>query len=97
MKALSCLQPVPPNLNAYAERFVHSLEEECLSRMRFIGQASLRQALCEFMVHYHAERNHQGLESRLISVCPRVGMNNQSIHRRQSLGGMLNFYYRKAA
>lgn len=34
------LPPRSPNLNAYAERFVRSIKEECLNRMIFVGQAS---------------------------------------------------------
>jgi putative transposase len=60
------LPPKSPNLNAYAERFVRSIKGECLNRMIFIGEASLRRAVREFMAHYHAERNHQGLGNRLI-------------------------------
>ena len=55
-----------PNLNPTAERFVRSIKDECLDRMIFVGQASLRRAVAEYMSHYHAERNHQGLENRLI-------------------------------
>ena len=33
------LPPMSPNLNAYAERFVRSIKDECLNRMIFIGQA----------------------------------------------------------
>jgi hypothetical protein len=40
--------------NAYAERFVRSIKEECLDRMIFIGQASLRRAVAEYMTHYDA-------------------------------------------
>ena len=56
-----------PNLNAYADRFVRSIKDECLDRMIFVGQGSLRRAVAEYMTHYHAERNHQGLENRLIT------------------------------
>ena len=55
--------PLParsPNLNAYAERWVRSVKEECLSRLILFGEASLKRALGEFVAHYHAERNHQG-------------------------------------
>jgi transposase InsO family protein len=55
-----------PDLNAYAERFVRSIKDECLSRMIFFGERSLRNATREFAAHYHAERNHQGLDNRLI-------------------------------
>jgi len=62
------LPPMSPNLNAYAEWFVRSIKDECLNRMIFIGQASLRRAVAEYMDHYHGERNHQGLENRSIQV-----------------------------
>ncbi len=49
-----------PNLNAHAERGVKSVKDECLSKLILFGEASLRRALREYLVHYHAERNHQG-------------------------------------
>jgi putative transposase len=39
------LPPRSPNLNAYAERWVRSVKEECLSRLILFGEASLRHAL----------------------------------------------------
>ncbi len=52
--------------NAWAERFVRSIKEECLGRMILFGESSLRRAITEYLAHYHAERNHQGLNNRLI-------------------------------
>src|SRR5215813_7594836 len=49
-----------PNLNAYAERWVRSVKEECLSKVILLGECSLRRALKEYVEHYHVERNHQG-------------------------------------
>jgi Integrase core domain len=49
-----------PNLNAYAERWVRSVKEECLSKLVLFGERSLRRALSEYVEHFHAERNHQG-------------------------------------
>jgi len=49
-----------PNLNAYAERWVRSVKEECVSKVVLFGERSLRRALVEYVEHYHAERNHQG-------------------------------------
>jgi transposase InsO family protein len=69
-----------PNLNAYAERFVRSIKDECLNKMIFIGQASLRRAVAEYMEHYHRERNHQGLENRLIHASVVVAANDSAIH-----------------
>ena len=91
------LPPMSPNLNAYAERFVRSIKDECLNRMIFIGQASLRRAVVEYMEHYHRERNHQGLENRLIHVPAAAAANVGAIYRRARLGATLNFYYRQAA
>jgi transposase InsO family protein len=74
------LPPMSPNLNAYAERFVRSIKDECLDRMIFVGQGSLRRAVAEYMTHYHAERNHQGLDNPCASpwnielLLPRGGM-----------------------
>ena len=90
------LPPMSPNLNAYAERFVRSIKDECLDRMIFVGQRSVRRAVAEYMTHYHAERNHQGLENRLIA--PRfVDAKEGAVLRHARLGGTLNFYYRRAA
>src|ERR1700737_4941587 len=55
--------PLParsPNLNAYAERWVRSVKEECLSKIILFGERSLRRAMSEYVAHYHTERNHQG-------------------------------------
>jgi putative transposase len=90
------LPPRSPNLNAYAERFVRSIKDECLNRMIF-GQASLRRAVVEYMAHYHGERNHQGLENRLIHAPTVVAANDGAIYRHTRLNGTLNFYYRQAA
>ena len=91
------LPPRSPNLNAFAERFVRSIKEECLSRMIFFGQASLRRAITQFMTHYHDERNHQGLENRLLRPLRAVGVPDARVKRRQRLGGILSYYHREAA
>ena len=91
------LPPKSPNLNAHAERFVRSIKEECLNRIIFFGEQSLRRAITEFVTHYHQERNHQGLDNRLID--PEAGMAQVvgPIQCRERLGGMLKYYYRDAA
>jgi len=86
-----------PNCNAFAERFVRSVKDECLDRMILFGEASLRRALKEYVVHYHTERNHQGVGNRLLEPLAMVGSSNDPIYCRERLGGMLNFYYREAA
>ena len=84
-----------PNANAYAERFVRSIKEECLDRSIPIGERHVRRAVTEYIEHYHGERNHQGLDNRLISG-PRVIKMTSRVRRRARLGGLLNFYERAA-
>ncbi len=84
-----------PNLNAYAERFVRSIKDECLSRMIFFGERSLRKATREYAAH--RERNHQGLNNRLIRPDGREGLTCGEIDCAQRLGGMLHYYFRPAA
>ena len=43
-----------PNANAFAERFVLSIKAECLSRMIFFEEESLRRAISEYLAHYGA-------------------------------------------
>jgi putative transposase len=65
--------------------------------MIFFGEDSLRNAIHEFVAHYHLERNHRGLGNRLIvPVETKVGTTG-GVERRQRLGGLLNYYYRIAA
>jgi putative transposase len=84
-----------PNCNAYAERFVRSIKEACLHRMIPLGEEHLRRTIAEFVVHYHRERNHQGLSNELIQPLARSD-DQGPVRRRQRIGGMLNYYYRAA-
>lgn len=84
-----------PNLNAYAERWVRSLRQECLRRAVPLGERHLRKLISEYVEHYHVERNHQGLGNKLIVPTPINGRG--LVVRRERLGGILNFYYRDAA
>ena len=84
-----------PNANAYAERFVRSIKEECLDRVIPLGEGHFRRVIAEFVAHYHLERNHQGLENRLISETPAADPTGY-IRRRSRLGGLLNYYERAA-
>jgi len=76
---------------------MRSIKEECLARMILFGESSLRNAAQEFISHYHAERNHQGLGNRLIEPGGEVSRTAGKVACRERLGGMLRFYYRRAA
>jgi transposase InsO family protein len=91
------LPPRSPNLNAHCERFVRSIKSECLEQMILFGERSLRRAAACFVDHYHEERNHQGLDNRLINPGSHVGQADGDVECRERLGGMLRYYYRQAA
>lgn len=86
-----------PNLNAYSERWVRSVKEECLSKVILFGERSLRRALSEYVEHFHAERNHQGKGNLLLF--PR----NTEIRRERPVqccerpGGLLHYYHQEVA
>lgn len=82
---------------AQVERYMRSMKSECLDRMIFFGEKSLRRALAEFTAHYHHERNHQGLGNTLIEPEKGAGRRDGIIDCRNRLGGMLRYYCRKAA
>src|ERR1039458_1243667 len=85
------------NLNAFAERFVRSITEKCLSRMIFFEPASLQHAAPQLMAHYHTERNHQGLENRIPQPMSVAALPHHPVQRRKRLGAMLSYYHRVAA
>jgi len=94
--------PLParsPNLNAFAERWVKSVKDDCLSKLILFGEASLRSALREYLVHYHVERNHQGKGNVLLFPTATKTMRRAdgSVGCKERLGGLLKYYHREAA
>ena len=92
--------PLParsPNLNAYAERWVRSVKEECLSKIIVFGERSLRRALSEYVAHYQAERNHQGKSNVLLFRRVTQARHGEPVRCRERLGGLLNYYHQEAA
>jgi putative transposase len=91
------LPPSSPNLNAYAERFVRTIKESCLDQMIFFGEDMSRNTIREFVTHYHRERNHQGLDNRLLEPVEIIATTTRLVRKRERVGGLLNYYYREAA
>jgi transposase InsO family protein len=93
------LPPRSPNLNAYAERWVRSVKEECLAKLILLGEGSLKRVLKHYETHYHEERNHQGKDNRLLFPlpAPTVPGERNNIRCRERLGGLLKYYERHAA
>ena len=89
-----------PDLNSFAERFVRSIKEECLSKFVPMGEKCLRHIITEYFEHYHHERNHQGedIGNQLLFPDERMaGDVDGQFVTDSRLGGLLKFYYRKSA
>ena len=82
-------------MNAYAERFVRSIKSECLDQMIFLGREALVRAITEYVAHYHKERSHQGIGNELLNG--RRAQSDGAIEVWERLGGLLKYYYRRAA
>ena len=82
-----------PNANAFSERWVRTVREECLDHILIINEAHLRRVLNEFLAYYNARRPHQGLGQQ--SPIPRgEPMTTGKVELRKILGGIINDYYR---
>ena len=86
-----------PNVNAYAERWVRSVKEECLSKVILFGERSLRRALSEYVEHFHAERNHQGRGNVLLFPRGTNIRRDRPVRCRERLAGLLRYYHQEAA
>jgi putative transposase len=64
--------------------------------MILFGEGALRKAIREFVVHYHCERNHQGIGNLLIVPDRGLTHRHGPVRCRQRLGGMLKYYDRAA-
>jgi putative transposase len=87
--------PRAPRCNAYAERFVKSIKFECLNELILLGRRHLEVSIEKYTKFYNEFRNHQGVGNELLTA--REFAEDGPIECRSELGGMLNFYHRKAA
>ena len=72
-----------------------SIKSECLDQMIFLGRESLVRAIAEYVAHYHDERSHQGIGNEMISGTRAQG--EGIVETRERLGGLLKYYFRRAA
>jgi transposase len=91
--------PIPhhaPNANAYAERWIRSVREECLDKVLIINQAHLRRVMREYIAFFNTARPHQGIDQQ-IPVPPASRATSGPVRCRKVLGGIIHDYYRDAA
>ena len=85
-----------PNANAYAERWVRTVREECLDKILVLNEAHLRRVMREYVAYYNSSRPHQGLEQQ-IPIASKAPVSGGPIRCRNVLGGIIHDYYREAA
>ena len=85
-----------PNANADAEPWIRTVREECLDHLLIANQAQLRRVLVTYAADCNKGRPHQGLGQRS-PLGQGPGLRDGPIHRRDTLGGLLQDYYREAA
>jgi putative transposase len=90
------LPPRSPNMNSHLERFFGSLKSECLHRLILFGEQALRNAVNQYLDHYHNDRCHQGLRNELIVPMERPPDVSAKIETIERLGGLLRSYRRAA-
>ena len=90
------LPPRAPNMNAHLERFFGSLKTECLHRLILFGEKATRNAVRQYLDHYHDDRCHQGLGNVLIVPLEQPPDVSAKIKATERLGGLLRSYRRAA-
>jgi putative transposase len=94
-----------PNTVAYVERFIQSLQQECLDYFFVFGESHMNYLCGQYVEHYHEERPHQGRENDLLvpaktkkkAKAEPETIPLSSVRCKTRLGGLLNHYYLKAA
>jgi putative transposase len=89
-----------PNANAYAERWIRTVRDECLDWLLVVGRGHLEQVLRVYIEHYNAHRPHRalGLQPPDPAVEPALSSKDPpaQAHRRDLLGGLVQKYRRAA-
>jgi putative transposase len=97
-----------PNTNAFVERFIQTIQLECLDHFVIFGTKHFDYLVAEWLEHYHEERPHQAKENEVLVLPESARMERakcrnrdkrgpEGIVCRERLGGLLKHYYRKAA
>lgn len=101
--------PQAPNLNAFVERWIQSLQQEALDHVICFGQEHFDYIVSEYVAYYHDLRPHQGVGNVLLprprgepaEVAGGDGTLPLSdlaeVKCGQRLGGLLKHFYRQAA
>jgi transposase InsO family protein len=86
-----------PRANAFAERFVRTVRQECLDWTLIHGHRHLQAVLEEYVAHYNRHRPHRGLGLAPPTPTSRAPSTTGPVIRQPLLGGLVNEYQRHAA
>ena len=82
-------------MNAYVERFVQAIQQECLDKFIVFGREHLDHLIGEYGTHYDEERPHQAKGNQPL-LSPMAAVESGAVVCRERLGGVLRHYYRAA-
>lgn len=85
-----------PNANAYAERWVRSVREECFDKLIIVNEIHLKRVMNEYVTYYNTARPHQGIQQQ-IPIAPNISSESGPVRCRDVLGGIIHDYYRDIA
>jgi putative transposase len=92
--------PRAPNLNAYCERWIGSIRQECLDHFIVFGEAHLRYLIEEYVEFFKTCRPHQGMGNKPLGCVDTPESDDQvpldKVVCDEHLGGLLR-HYRRAA
>ena len=82
-----------PNCNVHLDRFNGSFKwEAAAERVICFGGNHMRRLVDQYLLHYHHERNHHGLDSHNIESDEEICRLTGSIRQRERLGGTFHYY-----
>ena len=86
-----------PRANAYPERWVRTVRNECLDHMLIFGRGHLERLRREHDTRYNNQRPHRGIDLEVPTSG--IGATYPSLHvnRRDVLGGLIHEHYPAAA
>jgi putative transposase len=61
-----------PNANAFAERWVRTVRQECLDKLLIFNEDHLQRVVREYIAHYNQKRPHQGIGQQALFHFPHL-------------------------
>ena len=84
--------------NAFAERFVRTIRQECLDHLLVVSRKHLESVLDKYVQHYNQARPHRGLHlgQPITRSFPLSPIDDSTVTRLDILGGIIHEYERAA-